>query len=431
MRAEVEDLGGSQKKIVFEVTAEDVKAEVDKYCKQLAREVDIKGFRKGKAPVSLIKRYFKDQIQREVASQIVSSSIGEALKEHSITPLGEPDIDAPALKEGEDFSFSVTMDVRPEIEVSDYEDIEVDKESAEVGEEEVAQALENLRKAHGELKGVEEDREVVEGDTVLVDYTCLLDGEPLSDHERKDVYVETGSGSFRKDAEDALIGARVNDTRDMDVEYPPNYLDKRIAGKSVTYKFAVKKILVKELPALDDDFAKDVGAYDNLDALKDRLREEIRREKETRARKQMEESLLDELVERNPVEAPRSLVKDRHDQLLRDAAGHFLSKGLHLDQESEDYQKLNANLEELAEKEVKKYLLLEAVGKKESVAVADEEIEARIAEIASRHDQSVEKVRADIQKEEDGLERFRANAQREKTLDFLLSRARIKDKASA
>jgi len=431
MKTAVEDLGGSQRRIVCEVPSEEVQKEVEKYCRTLAKEVDVKGFRKGKAPPSIIKRYFRQQVQREVASQLVSSSLEEALKQHALTPLGEPEVDSPALEEGKGFSFSIKLDVKPEIDVGDYQGIELEEESGDVREEEVQQSLEELRKVHADLKGIEEDRGAVEGDTVLVDYSTLLDGQLLPDSERKDAYLELGSGSVRRNVEDVLLGARVGEDRNTEMEYPSNYIDKKLAGKKVSYRFRVKKILIKELPGLDDEFAKDVGAYENLEALKNRLEGEIRREKKVRIRNRLEEALLDEILNRNRFDAPRSLVAARHAQLMKDAKLHFLSRGLEMEQSSEDFQRMEANLEEVAEKDVKKHLLVEAIAKKESIEVSEEDVEARIRTIAEEHEQSVEKVRADIQKEAEGMERFKTNLLRRKTLDFLLSQVTIEVKGKA
>jgi trigger factor len=429
MKTEVQDLGGSQKKVVCEIPSDEVQKEFNKYCKTLAREVEVRGFRKGKAPPSIIKRYFRQQVQQEVASQLLSSALEDALKEHSLTPLGEPEIDAPVLDEEKDFAFSITLDVKPEIEIGDYEGIELEEEPTEVEEEELEKSLEELRKAHGDLKGIEEDRGAVEGDTALVDYAAFLDGEPLAEMERKDVYMEIDASSVKEDVKDALLGARVGEERKMDVEYPENYMDKNVAGKTVEYRLQVKKILVKELPKLDDEFAKDVGPYETLEALKDRMREEIGKEKKARSRRALEDGLLEELLNRNAFDAPRSLVAARHEQMMKDAKIHFLTKGLAMEESSEDYQQLESNLQEISERDVKKHLLVEAVARKESIRVSDEEVEEKIKEIADQHEQSVEKVKADIQKNQDGLENFRANLLRGKTLDFLLSQATIKDKA--
>ena len=427
MKADLEDLGGSQKKIVFDIPPEEVKEEMDKYCKKLAKEVDVKGFRKGKAPASLIKRYFKQQIQGEVASQIVSTSLEKALKEHSLTPLGDPEIDTPPLEEGKGFPFTVTLDVKPEIEVKDYKGIQLDAEPLEVVEEELDKSLEELQKVHAELKGIEEDRGAVNGEVALVDYHGYLDGEPLPGDEKKDVYIEIGSGSHKKDVEEALIGAKVGDTREVDVEYPANFLNKEMAGKTVQYRFHVKKIMQKILPALDDEFAKDVGTYESLDVLKDRLREQILSEKTIRERKRLEENLLDTILENNPFDAPRTLVKARRDQMIVDARSHFLSRGVTLEQDSEDYQRLEAEFENLADKEVKKHLLLEIIAAKESIQVSDSDVEQEITKIAENHKQSIEKVSADIQKQEDGMERFKQNLLTRRTLDFLLPPDTIKE----
>ena len=427
MQTNVEDLGGSRKKLAFDVPPDEVEEELNKYCKQLAKEVNVRGFRKGKAPPSVIKRYFKQQIIGEVATQIVSSALEKAMKDHSLTPLGEPDVDMPPLVEGENFAFSVTLDVKPEVELNEYKDLAPEQEEPEVTEEELEKSLEELQKAHAEVKGIEEDRETVNGDVVMVDYEGLFEGEPLPGNEKKDVYIELGSGGHKKEVEEALVGVRVGDSRDVDVEYPANFVNKELAGQTIPHRFHVRKIMKKELPALDDEFAKDVGEFENLDALKERLRQQILHEKKMRARKRIEEEVLDAVMEKNPVEAPASLVQARLQQLMIDAQSHFLSQGLTLENDSEDGQHLKSELESIAEKDVKKQLLLDAIAEKESLAVSDEEAETEIRRYALQTGQSMEKVRAEIQKDEQGLEHFRQNLLRQKTLDFLLPSVRIEE----
>jgi len=312
------------------------------------------------------------------------------------------------------------VDVKPEIELKDYQGIVPEVPPLEVKDEEVDKSLEELQKVHAQVRDVQEDRAAAESDVVVVDYQGLLDGEPLPEDRKQGVFIEIGAGNYRKDVEDALVGARPGETREVEVEYPENALNKKIAGKKVLYRFEVKKLMEKETPALDDEFAKDVGSFDSLDALKDRLREQILHEKKTRNRREQEEKLLETILERNPMEAPRSLVKERLNQMMLDARTHFLSRGVTLEKDSEDSQKLETELEVLAEKDVKKHLLLEAIARKESITVSDAEAEAAIRALAERNQQSLEKIRADIQQQEDGLERFKHNMLRQKTLDFLL-----------
>lgn len=426
MRMDQVDVTATRKKISFGMEPQEVDAEVEKFCKKLAREVDIKGFRKGKAPSSVVRRMFRDQIRREVGAQIVSTSLEKFLKEQPLKPVGEPELDVPPLEEGKEFAFTVVLDVKPEIEILDWEGIELEKERAQVTEEEVKESLRQLQNRHGKLESMEGDRGVVPGDVVLVDYEGFVDGAPFPGNVKTDVYIEVGAGETRKEIEEALVGGRPGEAREAEVEYPKNLVNRDLAGRKATYRVTIKKILKKEVPALDDEFAKDVGPYQSLEDLKERLREEILQEKEKRIRRRLEEDLLEELIRRNPFEAPRSLVASRHARLMENARVHFLSRGLFLEKETEGYQKLESDLEQLAEKEVKKDLLLEALQKKFSIEVSDEDVERRIQEIASRHEQSMEKVRAEIQKEEDGMAMFRQGLVNEKTLDFLLGRSRIK-----
>ncbi len=428
MKTDVEDLGGSQRKMAFEIPSEDVQEEIDGYCKKLAREVNVRGFRKGKAPPSVIKRYFHQQIMQEVTTQLVSESFEKGLKEHSFTLLGEPEVDAPALEEGKAYSFCVKMDIKPELENIEFQGIELEREQLEIKDEEVQESLTQLQKAHAELKGIEEERSIVEGDTVLVDYEAFVDDKPFPGSEKKDTYIEIGTGDNKKEVEEALVGAKVGDTREVEMEYPENFINKDLAGKKVPYQFSIKKIMLKEMPVLDDEFAKDIGPFETMDDLKERLKEEISREKELRIRQKLEEELLEKIIEKNPIEAPRSLVLERHAQMLKDATGHFLSQGLILEPDSEEFKKLDEDLDGLAEKDVKKQLFVEIVGEKESINISDEEVEKRIQELADKHEQSLEKVRADLQKQDEGLDRFKISMQREKILDFLISQVTIIDK---
>ena len=426
MRTEQENVSVTRKKISFGMPFEEVDREIEKYCRKLAREVDIKGFRKGKAPSSVIRRYFRDQIHRDVGSQIVSSSLEGFLKEESLTPVGEPDLDVPPLEEGKEFSFSVTVDIKPEIDIRDDDGIEIEQEEVVVAEEEIEEALRQLQRVHGELKGISEDRGAGIGEVVLADFEGLIDGKSFPGNQKKDAYIEIGAGGFRKEVEDALVGIKPEETREVEVEYPGNFMNRELAGKKVLYRLTAKKLLKKELPALDDEFAKDVGPYQSLEDLRSKLREEVFREKENRIRRKSEEKLLEELIRRNPFEVPRSTVAARHARMLDEAKGHFLSKGVFLEQDTEEYRRLNSDLESVAEKEVKKEFILEAVSRKESIEVVDEDVERRILGIANRHEQSIEKVRAEIQKQEDGMAVFRRGILNEKTLDFLLGKSTIK-----
>ncbi|MEW6444368.1 MAG: trigger factor [bacterium] len=426
MRTEQESLSGTRKKISFGMPSEEVDEEIAKYCKKLSKEVEIKGFRKGKAPSSVVRRYFREQIRREVGAQIVSTSLESFVKEQSLTPVGEPELDVPPLEEGKEFSFSVTIDVKPEIDIRDYEGVELQQEEAVVTEEEIAESLRQLQKAHAELEGISEERGAQAGEVVLVDYEGSVEGVAFSGNQKKDVYIEIGPEGARKEMEEALLGVRPGETRESEVEYPENFMNRELAGKKVLYRLTAKKLLRKVLPELDDEFAKDVGPYQGLEDLKGRLQEEVLREKRSRIRRRLEEDLLQELIQRNPFEAPRSLVTARHARMMDDARGHFLSKGLFLEEKTEGYQRLESDLEGLSEKEIKKELILDAVARKESIEVSDADVEQRLQEIARKHDQSLEKVRAEIQKQEDGLALFRRSLLNEKTLDFLLGKSKIK-----
>ncbi len=428
MKTEIQDLGGSQKNIMFEIQADEVEEEIQRYCRKLAKEVDVKGFRKGKAPISIIKRYFKEQIQKEVSSQLVASSLEKTLKEHSLTPLGEPKIDAGTFTEGQPFSFSVQMNVLPMIEVKDYKGIEIPQEQATVTEQEVELALENLRESHAQMKGVQEDRPVEDGDVVLVDYQGTIDGKPFSGGSDKDVYIEIGSGGYPTMVEGALVGLHSGEQTTVPLPFPETYANKELAGKTVDATFVVKRIFQKELPAIDDEFAKDVGNYGSLDQLREALKDQLMKEKAARIRRKAEEALLEKIIEKNPFEVPLVLIEEKHQQLMDEARQRFQARGLLMAKGSQEYERLDADLRALAEKQVRKELVVDAIARQEGIEVSEEEIEAKIQAMAARSGQSVDRLKGELQRD-NGMERLKRSMRNEKTLDFLLSHATIESKA--
>ncbi len=428
MKTEIQDLGGSQKNIMFEIQADEVEEEIQRYCRKLAKEVDVKGFRKGKAPISIIKRYFKEQIHKEVSSQLVASSLEKTLKEHSLTPLGEPKIDAGTFTEGQPFSFSVQMNVLPMIEVKDYKGIEIPQEQATVTEQEVELALENLRESHAQMKGVQEDRPVEDGDVVLVDYQGTIDGKPFSGGSDKDVYIEIGSGRYPTEVEGALVGLHSGEQTTVPLPFPETYANKELAGKTVDATFVVKRIFQKELPAIDDEFAKDVGNYGSLDQLREALKDQLMKEKAARIRRKAEEALLEKIIEKNPFEVPLVLIEEKHQQLMDEARQRFQARGLLMAKGSQEYERLDADLRALAEKQVRKELVVDAIARQEGIEASEEEIEAKIQAMAARSGQSVDRLKGELQRD-NGMERLKRSMRNEKTLDFLLSHATIESKA--
>jgi len=398
MKTVLEDLAGCQKKLVFEVPPEEVNEELDKYCRKLAKEVNVRGFRKGKAPPSVLKRLFKQQILGEVASQIVASSFEKAVQEHALTPVGEPDIETPPLEEGKVFSFTVTVDVKPEIDVKDYLGIVPEASPLEVKEEEVEKSLEELRKVHAEVKDLEEARPVAVGDVVLVDYEGLLDGTPLPQESKKDVYLEIGAGSYRKDVEDALVGSTVGETREVEVAYPENHINKSLAGRTVVYRFEVKKLMKKELPVLDDEFAKSLGqGFETADALREDIASHLQSMADQNARRSYENKAVDALIESAAIEFPAVIAEKEIDRLIAAQESELQARKLSLEDylrsQNKSREELREELQPVAVRNVSGSLALGKLAEAEKIEVSAAELDEEVEIMATNAGEQGENMR--------------------------------------
>jgi len=413
-RVTIEDLTPVRKRLRIEVPAETVQAELDQALQRVGRQARLRGFRPGKAPRAVVERVFGDEVRREVLGRLVERSFFAAVEEHGLAIVGTPDIDADTLTPGEALRYSASVDVRPEIVLGDLGGLAIARPSTTVGDEDVDRALETLRESVAQLRPVE-DRTVIEaGDVVRVDLTSRLDGgEPT---RREGIFLEAGGGSFPLALERQLVGQHRGSSLSLRVPYPPDYSNPAIAGKTIDFEVEIKELRVKELPPLDDDFARDHGKCDSLAELRARVRTDLEREAQARAEAAVRDQVLEQLVTRHPFEVPPTLVERRTETLLagldvRLAEGAERERAL---------ARLRAELRPRAERQIRAELVLDAVAQREGIAVADEDVNAAIDTIATRERQVPERVRALYDRAE-ARAALRAELLRERALARVLS----------
>ena len=425
MKVQIETISPYEKKIFLEIPRDTVDEEMDSAYRALNRNVKLKGFRPGKVPRPILSRYYKAQIEEEVASKLIVESFKKAVAENHLSPVAEPTVLERVLEAGKDFTCSLSVEVKPEITVDGYAGLEVEMPAVSVTDEEVETRLTILRDSHAQLKPVEPSRPVREKDFVILDFEGSLSGKPLEGWKADNHLVEVGSKTLVGDLDQQLVGLAPNEEKDVRITLPENYLKKELAGKEIQVHLKVKEIKEKILPSLDDEWAKDVGDYASLADLKARLRENLEEEKKDRARQAAKEKIIDLLTEKHPFPVPKSMVERQVQSLVSRAEIRMAQQGMRLGEGPADRQKLLDSFQPRAERGVRGALILEKIAEMEKISVPETEMEARFEKLAAQLQQRVEAVK-NYYRKKDLEEDLRAQMLEEKALDFLLSQAKIK-----
>jgi trigger factor len=356
---------------------------------------------------------FGDEVRREVLGHLVERSFFAAVEKHGLAVVGTPEIDADTLVPGEALRYSASVDVRPEIALGDLGGLTVSRPSTAIADEDVERALGGLRDSVAQLRPVE-DRAVVEaGDVVRVDLTSRLDGaDPV---RRQDVLLEAGAGTFPLALERQLVGQHRGATLSLRVPYPADYPNASLAGKSVDFEVEIKELRVKELPALDDDFARDHAKSESLADLRTRIRVDLEREAEARADAAVREQIVEQLVTRHPFDVPSTLV-DRRTETLLAGLDLRLPEGA---ERERALATLRDQLRPRAERQIRAELVLDAVAQRETIVISDDDVDSAIDGIAQRERQVPERVRALYDRPE-ARAALRAELARERALARLL-----------
>jgi trigger factor len=425
MQVEIENLNPLEKKVSVRIPADVVTREMEATYRSLNQKIKLKGFRPGKVPQSILSRLYKNQVEEEVANKLISHSLAEAVKEYNLAPVSEPNVLNHAFTAEKDFTYAVSFEVKPEFTVQDYVGLEIEVPQVVVTEEEIETELKKLQENHAQLKPLEESRPVREKDMVLFDFEGTWAGQPIEGWRVVNHLVEAGSGTLVGDLDKNLIGMHMGEEKDVNLTLPADYLKKDLAGKEISVHLKVKEIKEKILPEVDDEFAKDLGEYQTIKDLKEHLHNLITERKKEEIRQITKEKILDKLVAQHSFSVPKSMIERQVQSFLARAELQLAREGRRIESASPEGEKLRETFLPLAEREVRGSLILEKIAEKEKISVSESEVDAHLEKLAKRLNRRVEAVK-NLYQQRNLMDELRQQVLEEKTLDFLIEKAKIK-----
>ena len=411
----------TKREIEIEIPAEEVGRETESRIQKYQKVAHFPGFRRGHVPASIIRQRFSEEIKTDVVEALIPRYFRQEAARLGIHPVSQPRVSDMHLHDGEPLRFKAAFEVLPEIKLEGYRELRANHTETAVSDSEVEQALSDLREQHASFNAVE-GRAAADGDFVQVS----LDGNPKEGKAGEgqpvhmdEVLVEIGGKSTMPEFTENLRGANAGDERTFDVNYPEDAQDKRLAGKTFTYTVKVSGIKQKSLPELNEEFAKKLGEFADVDALRARIREQMEFERKHEAERAAKDKLVEELIRRNDFEVPESLIEQQIDLRLERGLRALAAKGLSAEQMKKmDLARLRAGQREGATHDVKAALLLEKVAYAENIQVTDEQMDEEVDSLAKQTKQTVEAIRARLA-QDGGLDRIRTRIRNEKTLEFL------------
>ena len=415
-------------KLEITVEAEKFENAMKKVYFQNARYFNIPGFRKGKAPMNIVEKYYGEQIFYEDAfNEVATEAYEEAIKENKIEAVSRPEVDIAQMEKGKDLIFSAVVQTKPEVKLGKYKGVEIEKIEYKADKKAVDHELGHMQEHNSRLITVD-DRPLENGDTATIDFEGFVDGVAFDGGKAEGHELEIGSGSFIPGFEEQLVGMKIDGEKEIKVTFPKEYFSKELAGKDATFKVKLHEIKKKELPELDDEFAKDVSEFDTLDELKKSIKEKLTKNNEQRAKYETEDAAIKAVCEGSELDVPSGMIELEIDNMLKDFEQRLAYQGLNLEQ----YLKMLGKTEEEIRKEyepqaieaIKSRLVLEAVIKAEKIEASEEEVKAKMEEMAKSYGKDVE----ELSKNENLKNYLEDGIKSEKALEFIVANAKFAEK---
>ena len=415
-------------KLTFTVPASRFEEAIQEVFKKSAKYFNIPGFRKGKAPFKIVERYYGDSIFYEDAfNELAPVVYDEEIKENKIEVASRPQVDVVQMEKGKDLIFTAIVATKPEVKLGKYKEIPLKKIEYKVTDEDIDHEINHMAEHNSRMVTVE-DREVKDKDIVTIDFEGFTDGKPFEGGKAENYELTIGSKTFIPGFEDQIIGMKIGEEKDIKVTFPEDYFSKDLAGKEATFHVVLHGIKEKQLPTIDDEFAKDVSEFDTLKELKDSIKEKMEKENEERAKHETEDAAIEEVCKNTNIDIPEGMVELEIDNIMQNLDQRLSYQGLNLEQylkmmgkSEEDFRK---DYKEQAEKNVKTRLVLEQIVKDEKIKEDEKYIKEKLEEMAKQYNRKVE----DLEKNEELKNYLAESSKTEQAVELIVKNAKISKK---
>ncbi|AMY04587.1 trigger factor [Staphylococcus condimenti] len=432
MTATWEKKEGNQGVLSVTVPAKKVDQAIDQAFKKVVKQVNIPGFRKGKVPRQIFEQRFGvEALYQDAVDILLPEAYGEAIEETGIKPVDQPEIEVNQIEKGKDLKFDATVTVQPEVKLGEYKGLEIEKQNADLTDEELQEAIDHSLGHLAEMV-IKEDGSVEEGDTVNIDFDGYVDGEQFEGGQAEGYDLEIGSGMFIPGFEEQLVGLNTGDEKDVKVTFPEEYHAEELAGKEATFKVKINEIKYKNVPELDDEIANELDSdADNVEQYRENLRKRLSEEKKVNAENAEKEEAINKAVNNAEVDIPEAMINNELDRMMQEFAQRIQQSGLNLETyfqiSGQDESQLREQMKDDAEERVKTNLTLNAIANAEEVEATEEDIDKELEAMSTQFNISVE----DIKKTLGSTDIVKDDVRVKKVIDLLLDDAKLVEASEA
>jgi trigger factor len=421
----MEELSAVKKKLSFEIPWIEVKEELDTVYRDIGKKAKLKGFRPGKVPRKVMELYFKEQAEGDTITNIINKYYWQELEEKGITSISKPEIAQEGLKENTDFSFTASFETEPQFDPQGYKGMEVEKETISITDNDLENRLIQIRQMYATMEEVKEERPVVKGDFVTIDFAGSLNGESYKELKAENYFLELGSQRFIPGFEEQIVGMKNGETKSINVTFPEDYQEKKFAGQEVSFAIEVKNVKEKKLPEMDEAFIKNFERYNSLEDLKKDVLKSLEEESRKLSETNFQENIVQVLLKENDFEVPPSLVEKQIYYMMADTHKRMTSAGMDEKNAMELSFKMHDKFKDEATKIVRSFLILKMIARKESFVVEESDIDKHIADLAAKHGRDYQLLKSAYEKEE-RKDSLKSELIQKKVFDFIELHANIK-----
>ncbi|WP_053364261.1 trigger factor [Bacillus sp. FJAT-27251] len=426
MSAKWEKLEGNQGVLTIEVDAEKVNEGLEAAFKKVVKTINVPGFRKGKMPRQMFeKRFGVEALYQDAIDILLPEAYANAIDETGIFPVDRPEIDVEQIEKGKSLIVKATVTVKPEVKLGEYKGLEVEAFDTEVTDEEVEAELKSLQERNAELV-VKEEGKAENGDTVVLDFEGFVDGEAFEGGKAENYSLELGSGSFIPGFEEQLVGIATGEEKEVEVTFPEEYHAAELAGKPAVFKVKVHEIKGKELPELDDEFAKDVDEeVETLEALKEKTKNRLKHDKEHQKEHHVQDTVVEKAAANSEIDIPEVMIENEIDRMMSEFEQRLQMQGMNLDLyfqfSGQDQSALREQMKEDAESRVRVNLTLEAIAEAENITASEEDVNAELEKMAEQYNMTVDQIKAALGGNIEGIQ---GDLKMKKAVEFLVENSK-------